>query len=59
VGIKRRYIQALEQKLTSPVGRDGSEGDAPDWRRVIERDVNAWAAAVQGQPQAYTPWQAR
>jgi len=59
VGIKRRYIQALEQKLTSPVGRDGSEGDAPDWRRVIERDVNAWAAAVQGQPQAYNPWQAR
>jgi CRISPR-associated protein Cas1 len=59
VGIKRRYIAALEQKFASPVGRDGSEGDAPDWRRVIERDVNAWAAAVQGRPQDYTPWQAR
>ncbi|MDY0331716.1 MAG: CRISPR-associated endonuclease Cas1 [Thiomonas sp.] len=59
VGVKRRFIQALEQKLASPVGRDGSAGDAPDWRRIIERDVNGWAAAVQGQPQAYAPWQAR
>ncbi len=59
VQIKRRYIAALEQKFASPVGRDGSEGDAPDWRRIIERDVNAWAAAVQGKPQDYAPWQAR
>ncbi len=59
VGIKRRYIAALEQKFASPVGRNGSEGDPPDWRRIIERDVNAWAAAVQGQPHAYAPWQAR
>lgn len=59
VHIKRRYIAALEQKLASPVGRDGTDADALDWRRIIERDVNAWAAAVQGRPQDYAPWQAR
>jgi len=59
VHIKRRYIAALEQKLASPVGRDGSGDDAMDWRRIIERDVNTWAAAVQGRPQDYAPWQAR
>lgn len=59
VAVKRRYIAALEQKLASPVGRDGSGDDAKDWRRIIERDVNAWASAVQGRPQDYDPWRAR
>ncbi|MGC9184893.1 MAG: CRISPR-associated endonuclease Cas1 [Thiomonas sp.] len=57
--IKRRYITELEKKFTSPVGRDGSGDDAMDWRRIIERDVNGWAAAVQGELQAYAPWRAR
>jgi CRISPR-associated protein Cas1 len=57
--VKRRFIQALERKLASPVGRDGSQEEPADWRRLIERDVNAWAAAVTGSPDRYQPWLAR
>lgn len=59
--LKRRFIVAIEQKLASPVGRDLEDAtDAPaDWRRLIERDVDAWAKAVLGKPDAYQPWRAR
>ncbi|OZB62245.1 MAG: CRISPR-associated endonuclease Cas1 [Thiomonas sp. 13-66-29] len=56
--VKRTYIHALEKKLHSPVGRD-DQGEALDWRRLIERDVDGWAALVQGQAEAYAPWAAR
>ncbi len=52
--LKRTFIRALESKLGSPVGRDGAE--MSDWRRIIERDVDRWAAAVSGGPEAYQPW---
>ena len=51
---KRTFIRALESKLASPVGRDGAE--ASDWRRIIERDVDRWAATVRGEPDAYQFW---
>lgn len=57
--IKRLYIHALERKLASPVGRDGSTNEPADWRRLIERDVNTWAAATSGRPESYQPWRAR
>lgn len=61
VDLKRRFITAVEQKLASPVGRELDEPAAgpADWRRLIERDVDAWAKAILGKPDAYQPWRAR